>query len=231
VILTHSATTHITASVDYKDQIFDVRDSEPISELCQLSEKMILKLTSDNWHYRHGAVLCLMRSVGPSAPNDYLEDLAVHLFTLLALDRFKDFIGDTVHFPVQEPACHLLARCLMRHLPEAVRILTDFHTQPAAEDWGLRLSFWLVIAHMLTIDTLCLDVEWLEARLLESFEDSSDDVISVAISAVLPILTDLPRFGEIGGLCGDCAPSPRDGRLSPNGNASCLLQLPERSHA
>ena len=78
--LTHNATVHTVAARDYSSQIFEIASDEDVAEMCQLSEQMILKLDSENWHYRHGAVLCLLRTIEATAPSVYIEDLAVSLF-------------------------------------------------------------------------------------------------------------------------------------------------------
>jgi hypothetical protein len=57
---------------------------------------MISVLSSDNWHHLHGAVLWLIPSIEPSAPNNYIEAVAVHLPNILALDRCNDSIGNIV---------------------------------------------------------------------------------------------------------------------------------------
>jgi hypothetical protein len=160
--LTHNLISHNVVASDYKEQIF-IAEATDISELCQLSEQMLLKLTSPNGHYRYKVILALRKTIEASAPSDYLKDLAVRVFTLLYLDRFNVFMGDTVWMPAQEPTCHLLARCLMHHIADAVRILKDFHILTGVDEWNFRLSFWLLIERMVLVDLVCLDDERLRA--------------------------------------------------------------------
>ena len=198
VRLAHVATEHTVAAKDYSLQVFDVENDQGVAEMCQLSEQMVLKLDSENWHYRHGAVLCLLRTVESTAPSGYIEDLAVRLFILLVKDRFQDMIGDMTRLPVQEPACHLLARCLMQNLDQGLRILEQFHCVKTPEDWVMKLSFWLVVKYMLAIDKECFDVAWLHKMLMETLDDEHDDVVAAAIEAVLPVIGRLPNADDVG---------------------------------
>ncbi|KAH0795468.1 SNF2 family protein [Histomonas meleagridis] len=175
---------------------FHVDEESRLSELCQISEDMIPKLTSQRWEFRHGAVQCLLRSIQSHVPSDYLEDLSVRVFTLLALDRFKDFSGDMVVFPVVEPASHLLARCLMQNVQSGLDILEQFRLRKSTDDWGLRQSFWIVVHHMLKVDKNCIDPNWLQPRLFEAFSEAgdADEVTAAALKAVMKIL---PYFSQI----------------------------------
>ena len=196
--LTHVATSHTVAANDYSLQVFDVENDEGVAEMCQLSEQMVIKLDSKNWHYRHGAVLCLLRTVQATAPSGYIEDLAVRLFILLVKDRFQDMIGDMTRLPVQDPACQLLARCLMQHLDQGLRILEQFHYVETPEDWVMKLSFWLVVKYMLVIDDECFDMAWLHKMLMETLVDEHDDVVAASIDAVMPVIGRLPNADDVG---------------------------------
>lgn len=75
-------------------------------------------LSDPTWLARHGAAMCIMevlRSIGSSLPPTYLIDLARNLLTLLAFDRFGDFVGDTVMAPVRETAAQALG-VLLKYL-------------------------------------------------------------------------------------------------------------------
>lgn len=201
--LTHCLTFHDADADDYKDQVFEVNQDpdNQVGELCQISELMINKLNSANWFYRHGAVLCLLAIIRPGIPKDYLEDLAVRLLGLISLDRFKDYSHTTVQVPVVDPACHLLARCLMSHISESIPILEQFHSYKTDSDeddgWSLRFSFWNIIQHMIMIDRTCLNPEWIEKSLFETLQDNGDDnqeeVVAAAIDSIIPIVDLLPH--------------------------------------
>ncbi|EDO18623.1 hypothetical protein Kpol_1048p54 [Vanderwaltozyma polyspora DSM 70294] len=93
-------------------------------------ELLLKNLAHDNWEIRHGAALGLRelmkkhassvsRLKGKSkAENDNrnfasLDDLATRLLTIFALDRFGDYIHDTVVAPVRESAAQTLATLLI----------------------------------------------------------------------------------------------------------------------
>lgn len=196
--LTHNATVHTVAARDYSNQIFDVASDEDVAEMCQLSEQMILKLDSENWHYRHGAVLCLLRTVEATAPSAYIEDLAVRLFVLLVRDRFRDMIGDMLRLPVQEPACQLLARCLMQNTEQGLRILDTFHNIQSQDESVLRFSFWVVLKYMISRDESRFEFGWIQQMLLESLRDTNPDTVAMAIEVVMPVINKLPNAGEVG---------------------------------
>ncbi|OHT14118.1 SNF2 family N-terminal domain containing protein [Tritrichomonas foetus] len=205
IFLTHNLTTHNAAASDYKDQVLTISPDSQIAELCEISERMIEKLNSENWHYRHGAVVCLLATITPACPREYLEDLAVRLLTLVAMDRFKDFSNDVVKVPVVDPACHLLARCLMMNIKDAVPILEQFHSFHSSDEdddgWSLRFAFWNIVQHMLIIDNHSLDPEWLQNALLKTIKDNSDEsqeeVIAAAIEAIIPIIPLFPNPGKV----------------------------------
>jgi TATA-binding protein-associated factor len=63
------------------------------------------------WQVRQGAALAIMeivRSSEGAGPTDWLLDVARQLISLLVMDRFGDFLGDTVVAPVREAAAQAL---------------------------------------------------------------------------------------------------------------------------
>ena len=86
---------------------------------------VLVKITPDlhdpMWQIRHGASLGTMeilRSAGQSLPQDILLDLARNLLVLMALDRFGDFLGDTVMAPVRETAAQAIG-VLLKYLDDS----------------------------------------------------------------------------------------------------------------
>ena len=201
--LTHNQTQHMKAADDYKDEVFSISPESKVAELCEISERMINKLNSPNWFYRHGAVLCLLATINPRCPRDYIEDLSVRLLNLIALDRFKDFSMDVVKVPVVDPACHLLARCFMQNIEESIPILEQFHSYHEDDDnsqddgWSLRFAFWTIIQHMLMIDKKCLDPAWIQKMFFETIKNKSDDsdeeVVAASIETINLIIPLLPN--------------------------------------
>jgi len=77
-----------------------------------------LKPGQSAWQTRHGAGLGIMevtRQVGSSFPSSSLLPLARELLSLLAMDRFGDFVGETVIAPVRETAAQALG-VLLKYL-------------------------------------------------------------------------------------------------------------------
>ena len=103
-------------------------------------ELLVADLFDEKWEIRHGSALGLrelIRKHGKGAGrvmnkskenNDRnnsatLEDLAVRLCTLFALDRFGDYVSDTVVAPVRESSAQTLAALLI-HLDDQVVLRT-----------------------------------------------------------------------------------------------------------
>ncbi|WVQ74752.1 hypothetical protein IAR50_004357 [Cryptococcus sp. DSM 104548] len=108
---------------------------------------VILEVVGDlgdaTWQVRHGTALALMeilRSTGASFAKyqpGILLSLARQLLSLLVLDRFGDFVGDTVIAPVRETAAQTLGLLIkhipLSYLPEIHDILMQMVQQPWAK--------------------------------------------------------------------------------------------------
>lgn len=84
--------------------------------------EIVPDLDDQAWQTRHGtasALLELLRSasVSLSTPAPLLLSIARQLLSLLVLDRFGDFVGDTVIAPVRETAAQALG-VLLKYLPD-----------------------------------------------------------------------------------------------------------------
>jgi TATA-binding protein-associated factor len=93
------------------------------------------------WQVRHGAALSVMellRHVGNDISPAFLLDLARDLLTLLALDRFGDFVGDSVIAPVRETAAQALG-VLLKYLPnDAVAEVHATLMSMVKQSWAVR---------------------------------------------------------------------------------------------
>ncbi|TYJ54026.1 hypothetical protein B9479_005360 [Cryptococcus floricola] len=109
---------------------------------------VILEVVGDlgdaTWQVRHGTALALMeilRSTGASFAQhqpSILLSLARQLLSLLVLDRFGDFVGDTVIAPVRETAAQTLG-LLIKHIP--LSYLPEIHhtlMQMVQQPWAKR---------------------------------------------------------------------------------------------
>ena len=102
----------------------------------------LLPYSSDTvWFIRHGSALALveiLRSTGPSLPQAALLDIARSLLSLLALDRFGDFVGDTVIAPVRETAAQALGVLLRSLDVEVVREVHEVLMGMIKQPWAKR---------------------------------------------------------------------------------------------
>ena len=104
-------------------------------------EELAHSITDPVWQTRHGSVLAIMeitRQIGIGFPSSSLVPLARHLLVLLAMDRFGDFVGDTVIAPVRETAAQALG-VLMKYLDIlAVQEAHETLIAMVRQDWAKR---------------------------------------------------------------------------------------------
>lgn len=189
-------------------------------------ELLLIDLFNEQWEIRHGATLGLRELVKKHAPaagrvrgkskeeNDLrnyktLEDLTVRLLILFSLDRFGDYVSDTVVAPVRENAAQTLAALLI-HLPEPI-VLQAFQALKTLalhkpEDLGLETPVWEVkhagmsgLRYFVSVrtDILFSHTELLDdviAMVLHGLTESDDDVQSVALSTLIPIASDFVKL-------------------------------------
>lgn len=79
----------------------------------------------------------IIRSL-PSLSDNVLLPISRHFLTLLALDRFGDFLGDTVVAPVRETSAQGLGICLKYLSLEGVREVHGVLVQMIRQDWAKR---------------------------------------------------------------------------------------------
>ncbi|GMM37765.1 hypothetical protein DASC09_050900 [Saccharomycopsis crataegensis] len=104
--------------------------SDKIWKFQGLYELLVFDLFNPNWEIRHGSALGLQELLKDHAKSinrirgytieennrrnlDALEDLVAKILTLFALDRFGDYIGDSVVAPVRESTAQALAALLV----------------------------------------------------------------------------------------------------------------------
>ncbi|ONH67166.1 TATA-binding protein-associated factor MOT1 [Cyberlindnera fabianii] len=187
-------------------------------------ELLILDLFSEKWETRHGAVLGLRELIkkhgkgvgrvrGRSLQeNDHknrqtLEDLCARLLTVFALDRFGDFVYDTVVAPVRESAAQTLAALLIhldsdivvkvfKHLDELV--LQSTTTSDATPCWEASHGGMLGLRYLVSVrtDILAERPELLDdvIRMVLHGLNESDDVQAVAAATLSPITDEFIKF-------------------------------------
>lgn len=185
-------------------------------------ELLINDLFDDKWEVRHGSALGLRELIKvhgkgagrmmnkPREENDAnnaacLEDLAVRLCTLFALDRFADYVNDTVVAPVRESGAQTLA-ALLTHLNIETTIKTFYCLRTLVLQEGIVAlnekqpqKFWeakhggmLGVRYFVSIRTevLLQHPELLDnvvSMVLHCLKESEDDVQSVAALTLAPI--------------------------------------------
>ncbi|OWB58497.1 hypothetical protein B5S28_g4536 [[Candida] boidinii] len=190
-------------------------------------ELLLQNLFDDVWEVRHGSAMGLREIIKHHAKgagrvkgktrseNDLrnkktLEDLCVRLITLFAMDRFGDYVSDTVIAPVRENSAQTLSALLL-HLPEdvvlkAFNALTKLVKQDIGE-LGIKVSCWeakhggmLGLRYFVTIrtDLLFSHPELLDTTinivLFSLNESDDDDVQSVAASTLIPIASEFVKL-------------------------------------
>lgn len=186
----------------------------PYERLCDLLK---VDLFDPQWETRHGAAMGLReifrvhgagagRVRGKSrAENDilnrrYLDDLACRLCCVFMLDRFGDYVSDTVVAPIRETVGQTLGALLI-HLPASTvyavhRILYRMVMQ---EDLQLSKSGWAIchggmigLRYLVAVrnDLLLGDSDLIDGvirAVMKGLGDFDDDVRSVSAATLIPI--------------------------------------------
>lgn len=186
-------------------------------------ELLVVDLFSETWEIRHGAVLGLRELIkkhgkgagrikGKSLQENNLknhqtlEDLACRLLTIFALDRFGDYVYDTVVAPVRESAAQTLAALLI-HLDEEL-VLRIFHnldllvlqeTTGKAPCWEASHGGMLGLRYFVSVrtDILSSKPELLDdvvKMVLHGLKESDDDVQAVAAATLTPITSEFVKL-------------------------------------
>ncbi|EGV62123.1 hypothetical protein CANTEDRAFT_125677 [Yamadazyma tenuis ATCC 10573] len=181
-------------------------------------ELLVDDLFDDRWEIRHGACLGLRELIkkhGKSAGriksksleeniknNDAtLEDLAVRLCTLFALDRFGDYVSDSVVAPVRESGAQALAALLIHlEIDPLIKTFDALHRLILQEGyfpkcWEAKHGGMLGLRYFVSVRTSVLTEkpELLNdtvSMVLHGLQESDDDVQSVAALTLAPIASD-----------------------------------------
>ncbi|XP_022646196.1 TATA-binding protein-associated factor 172-like isoform X2 [Varroa destructor] len=202
--------------------------------LTMFAEALMDDLFKPSWETRHGAATALReltklhgtgagvakgmtRDEMVASNQQFLENLALRLVCVLALDKFGDFLSDQVVAPVRETTAQALGFCLRLIEPARVDAFLDILLKMAdsRDSWEARHGGLLGIKYLLAISgqtsstpvgdnvapgSGCATVgrdTWLPrvfGPLFASLQDANDDISAVAAAAFLPIIEDLPRL-------------------------------------
>jgi TATA-binding protein-associated factor len=105
--------------------------------------EILPNLRDPGWQIRHGSSLALLEllrnpSVSTSIHTRYLTTIARELLILLVLDRFGDFVGDTVIAPVRETAGQALGILLKFLSDETVMEVHQAFLAMVRQPWAKR---------------------------------------------------------------------------------------------
>lgn len=186
----------------------------PYERLCEF---LMVDLFDPQWETRHGAAMGLreiIRAHGAGAgrlrgksraENDllnrrWLDDLACRLCCVFMLDRFGDYVSDTVVAPIRETVGQTMGSLLI-HLPSTTvysihRILYRMVMQ---NDLKLEKSGWAIchggmigLRYMVAVrnDLLLKDSDLIDGvieAVMKGLGDMDDDVRSVSAATLIPI--------------------------------------------
>ncbi|CAH2231989.1 jg4050 [Pararge aegeria aegeria] len=158
---------------------------EPERKKIKLEPLEELQLTNTNNtanHYNNDS-----NSIMEDAHQEWLEDMALRLLCVLALDRFGDFVSDQVVAPVRETCAQTLGVALAQMRAPRVRLVAErVATLARQPQWearhGALLAFKYLLAARQELAVECGALEYLMAGL----EDGAEDVSGVAAGALVP---------------------------------------------
>ncbi|KAI4456700.1 tata-binding protein-associated factor [Holotrichia oblita] len=183
----------------------------PLEWFCdQLSQDLF----SSSWEARHGAATALREILtvhGKGAGKSiyltidqmieyhqaWLEDMAIRLLCVLALDKFGDFVSDSVVAPVRETCAQCLCAVLKlmneQGCGAALNILLQLLNQ---EGWEARHGGLLGLKYLLAVreDMVHALLTGAFPNIMKGLSDPVDDVGAVAASALIPIVEKLVKL-------------------------------------
>ncbi|EDO29092.1 predicted protein, partial [Nematostella vectensis] len=120
----------------------------------------------------------------------WMENMAVYLLCVLALDRFGDFVSDEVVAPVRETCAQTLG-VVVRHMnvSDCRSVMLTLLTLQEQTEWEVRHGGLLGIKYLLAVrQDLSADLLPLVLNpIISALQDDDDDVRAIAASALLPI--------------------------------------------
>lgn len=195
-------------NVPDNSSLFDETNEWPLESFC---EELCNDLFNPSWEVRHGAGTGLReilkahgKSGGKIADStceemeqqhqEWLEDLAIRLLCVFALDRFGDFVSDEVVAPVRETCAQTLG-VVLKHMNESgvlntMKILLRLLTQ---EQWEVRHGGLLGIKYSLAVrqDLIKTLLPKALPAIIEGLQDLDDDVRAVAAASLVPVVDSL----------------------------------------
>lgn len=140
--------------------------------------------------------------------NEWLEDCAIRLLCVFALDRFADFVSDQVVCPVRETCSQTLGVVLQYMAPEAVskvheNLLKLIDQQDPAfggrSIWEVRHAGLLGLKYAVAVrkDLVKILVEGTTGAVILGLRDHDDDVRAVSAATLLPITAEFVQLSTM----------------------------------
>ncbi|GAB6025941.1 btaf1 RNA polymerase II, B-TFIID transcription factor-associated, 170kDa [Chamberlinius hualienensis] len=200
----HQEDASAAESINESSQLYEESGEWPFESLC---DQLCHDLFTPAWETRHGAATALrevIRIHGSGAGKTvdqtkvqmeianrlWLEDVALRLLCVLALDRFGDFISDQVVAPVRETCAQGLGTILNLMDEEGVfGILSVLLQLLRQNEWEARHGGLLGIKYLLAVrrDLTSLLLPRVFPTVFQGLKDKVDDVSAVAAAALVPI--------------------------------------------
>ncbi len=186
----------------------------PYERLCEF---LMVDLFDTQWETRHGAAMGLreiIRVHGGGAgrvrgktrvENDtlnrqWLDDLACRLCCIFMLDRFGDYVSDTVVAPIRETVGQTLGALLI-HLPPTtvyavhrilLRMVIQDDLQLSKPGWAICHGGMIGLRYLVAVrnDLLLKDSDLIDGvirAVMKGLGDFDDDVRSVSAATLIPI--------------------------------------------
>lgn len=186
--------------------LFASSDEWPFQVRC---EELCNDLFHPQWEFRHGAATALfevikthgagagMAADAPTAAlgqlnQRWLEDMAIRLVSVCALDRFGDYRSDNVVAPVREAGARALGATSKHMVPTAVaKVLEMLLVLQRHAHWQVRHGGLLGVKYLILIRPDMVDslLDQVLPVITTGLADPFDDVRSAAADALLPIST------------------------------------------
>jgi len=182
-----------------------------------------LGLASHAWESRHGSA-CAIRAILRKADtvfrnsenrNEWLVDISLRLIILLALDRFGDFVSDSVVAPIRETAAQglgiaakLLPEDSVQRIIDLLTTLVQYGTVgkkslPDQKDiWPIRHGGLLGLRWIFAVNQHLLEYNFtsLFSLFCSSLQDESDDCRQVTANILINIVDFICREHLIRGI-------------------------------
>ncbi|CAI4228285.1 unnamed protein product [Auanema sp. JU1783] len=165
--------------------------------LLQFFNRLIPLLADQRWYVRHGVALALSKIIAGSyqrIPSWAIDFAALRLLQVLVLDQFNDFVsGRSATAPVRETCAqalgHLLHKCDEERKSCILRHVQTMLETKGEKMWHCRQSSLLVLKYFFAITSSSDLFNSCFRLVLKTLDDSIDDVVSCAVSALSSFLS------------------------------------------